>query len=239
MHGTAPQLAEITGLASVVRATRPTVDVLICPPATLIARAVEAAGGQIAIGGQNCASELCGSFTGDVSAEMLKDAGAAWVIVGHSERRQHHGESDSMVAAKAQAAWRAGLLAIICVGETGAQRRAGEALAVCADQLRGSVPEGFTAIGNAIGYEPLWAIGTGHIPALEEIAHAHCHIRQCLVARWGEQGKGVRILYGGSLKPANARDILALPEVGGALVGGASLEEQDFEAIVRAVPAHA
>jgi triosephosphate isomerase len=239
MHGTAPQLKEIAGVASVVRTTHPAADVLICPPATLISRAVNAAAGQIAIGGQNCASEISGAHTGDMSAEMLKDAGAGWVIVGHSERRQHHGETDSMVAAKAQAAWRAGLLAIICIGETDAQRRAGNAFTVCADQIKGSVPDGITAIGNAIGYEPLWAIGSGHIPALEEIAQVHSHIRQCLVSRWGEQGRTVRILYGGSVNGTNAREVLGVPEVGGALVGGASLKATDFEAIVRAVPTHA
>jgi triosephosphate isomerase len=239
MHGTAPQLSEIASIASMVRTTRPGADILICPPSTLITRAVQAAAGRIAIGGQNCASEISGAFTGDVSAEMLKDAGAAWVIVGHSERRQHHGETDAMVAAKAQAVWRAGLLAIICIGETEAQRRSGKALTVCADQIEGGVPEGLTAFGNAIGYEPLWAIGTGHTPALEEIAQVHSHIRQCLVARWGAQGGEVRILYGGSVNPTNARAVLAVPDVGGALVGGASLTAVDFEAIVRAVPAHA
>ena len=170
---------------------------------------------------------------------MLKDAGAAWVIVGHSERRQHHGETDAMVAAKAKAVWRAGLLAIICIGETEAQRRSGNALPVCADQIAGSVPEGITTFGNAIGYEPLWAIGTGHTPSLEEIEQVHSHIRECLVAHWGAQGREVRILYGGSVNPTNARAVLAVPEVGGALVGGASLKAADFEAIVTAVPAHA
>jgi triosephosphate isomerase len=239
MHGTAPQLSEIASIASAVRTTRPVADILICPPSTLITRAVQAAAGRIAIGGQNCASEISGAFTGDVSAEMLKDAGATWVIVGHSERRQHHGETDAIVAAKAQAVWRAGLLAIICIGETEAQRRSGNALTVCADQIEGGVPEGITAFGNAIGYEPLWAIGAGHTPALEEIAQVHLHIRQCLVARWGAQGGQVRILYGGSVNPTNARAVLAVPEVGGALVGGASLTAVDFEAIVRAAPAHA
>lgn len=238
MHGTAPQLSEIAGVASVFSMERPGADILICTPATLIARAVQAAAGQIAIGGQNCASEISGAFTGDVSAEMLRDAGASWVIVGHSERRQHHGETDSMVADKAQAAWRAGLQTIICIGETDAQRRAGTALKVCADQIRGSVPEGRIAAGNAIGYEPLWAIGSGNIPALDEIAQVHAHIRQCLVAGWGAQGGAIRILYGGSVNPANARAVLAVPEVGGALVGGASLKAAEFEAIVRSVPAH-
>ena len=238
MHGTGLQLGEIAAIAAGVRATAPTADILICPPSTLITRAVQAAAGRIAIGGQNCASEISGAFTGDVSAEMLKDAGAAWVIVGHSERRQHHGETDAMVAAKAKAAWRAGLLAIICIGETAAQRRAGNALTVCADQIAGSVPEGISATGNAIGYEPLWAIGTGHTPSLEEIGQVHSHIRQCLVARWGAQGREVRILYGGSVNPANAHSVLAVPEVGGALVGGASLKATDFEAIVSEIPAH-
>ena len=239
MHGTGPQLAEIAAIAAGVRATGPSADILICPPSTLITRAVQAAASQIAIGGQNCAAEISGAFTGDLSAEMLKDAGAAWVIVGHSERREHHGETDAIVAEKAKAVWRAGLLAIICIGETGAQRRSGNALSVCADQIAGSVPDGITASGNAIGYEPLWAIGTGHTPTLEEIAQVHAHIRQCLVRHWGKQGREVRILYGGSVDPANAHAILAVPEVGGALVGGASLKATEFEAIVAAVPAHA
>jgi triosephosphate isomerase len=183
MHGTAPQLVEISSIAAAVRAAPAPADILICPPSTLITRALKAAAGQIAIGGQNCAAEISGAFTGDLSAEMLQDAGAAWVIVGHSERRQQHGETDSMVAAKAKAVWRAGLLAIICIGETEAQRRAGKALSVCADQITGSVPEGITALGNAIGYEPLWAIGTGHTPSFEEIEQVHTHIRQCLLAQ--------------------------------------------------------
>ncbi len=239
MHGMSAQLGDIADIAVRVRKTRPAADVLICPPSTLIARAVGAAGGGIAIGGQNCASEESGAFTGDLSAEMLKDAGATWVIVGHSERRQHHGETDSIVAAEAQAAWRAGLLAIICIGETDAQRRAGNAFTVCADQIRHGVPDGITATGNAIGYEPLWAIGTGHIPAPAEIAEAHAHIRQCLVARWGAKAHGIRILYGGSVKPSNAREVLSIPEVGGALVGGASLKAGDFEGIIAVVPARA
>jgi len=226
-------------VAAVVRRTHPAADILICPPATLIARAVEAAAGQVAIGGQNCSSESSGAFTGDLSAEMLKDAGAAWVILGHSERRQHHGETNSMVAAKAQAAWRGGLLTIICIGETGAQRKAGQAQTVCADQIRASVPEDMAVIGNAIGYEPLWAIGSGHVPALDEIEEAHSNIRKCLVERLGKRGREVRILYGGSVEPENARAILTVPEVGGALVGGASLNPSDFEAIVKAVPSHA
>jgi len=236
MNGMARQLGEIEAIAALVKAAPPFADVLICPPATLIARAVQAAAGRISIGGQNCHQEITGAFTGDISADMLRDAGASAVIVGHSERRQHHGETDAMVAAKAKSAWRAGLLAIICIGETQSQRTADKALSVCADQIAGSVPEGMTASAVAIGYEPLWAIGTGHMPTPEQITEVHAHIRQCLVARLGAEGKQVRILYGGSVKPSNARAILALAEVGGALVGGASLKAADFLAIARGCP---
>ncbi len=237
MHGLAPQLCEIEAIAASVKVAPPFADILICPPATLIARAVQTAGGRIAIGGEDCSAEIAGAFTGDISAEMLKDAGASAVIVGHSERRQHHGETDTIVAAKARAARRAGLLAIICIGETKSQRLDGKALSVCGDQIAGSVPDGMTASAVTIGYEPLWAIGSGHMPTSEEIAEMHAYIRQCLAVRLGTEGKEVRILYGGSVKPSNARDILALPEVGGALVGGASLKAADFEGIFRAVSA--
>lgn len=237
MNGLAAQLGEIETIAASAKATPPLADILICPPATLIARAAQTAAGRIAIGGENCHTEIAGAFTGDVSAEMLKDAGASAVIVGHSERRQHHGETDAIVAAKAKAARRAGLLAMICIGETKSQRLDGKALSVCGEQIAGSVPESMTSSAIAIGYEPLWAIGTGDTPTSEEIAEVHAHIRECLVARLGAEGKKVRILYGGSVKPANASEILALPEVGGALVGGASLKAADFEAIFRAVSA--
>ena len=173
MHGLAPQLGEIDAIAASVRASPPFADILICLPATLIARAVQTADGGIAIGGEDCSTEIAGAFTGDISAEMLKDAGASAVIVGHSERRQHHGETDAIVAAKARAARRAGLLAIICIGETKSQRLDGKALSVCGDQIAGSVPEGMTSSAIAIGYEPLWAIGTGHTPTSEEIAEMH------------------------------------------------------------------
>jgi triosephosphate isomerase len=235
MHGTAAQLGEIAAIAAAVRTVPPAADILICPPSTLITRAVQAASKQIAIGGQNCAAEISGAFTGDLSAEMLKDAGAGWVIIGHSERRQYHGETDAIVAQKAQAAWRAGLQAIICIGETEAQRRSGAALSVCADQLAGSVPDGVIAGGNAIGYEPLWAIGTGHTPTVAQVADVHGGIRQCLVSRFGAPGKDIRILYGGSVNPANAHKFLSVPEVGGALIGGASLKAKDFNAIIRAL----
>jgi len=235
MHGMAPQLAEIEAIATSAKAAPPFADLLICLPATLIARAAQTAAGRIAIGGEDCSAEVSGAFTGDISAEMLKGAGAAAVIVGHSERRQHYGETDAIVATKAKAARRAGLLAIICIGETKSQRLEGRALSVCGDQIAGSVPDCMIASAFAVGYEPLWAIGTGHMPTSGEIMEMHAHIRQCLVARFGQQGNEVRVLYGGSVKPSNARDILALPEVGGALVGGASLKAMDFEAIFRAV----
>ena len=239
MHGISSQLCEIEAIAAAVQAMPPAADILICPPSTLISRAAQVAAGRIAIGGQNCDTATCGAHTGDVSAQMVKDAGATWVILGHSERRQHHGETDALVAAKAKAAWIGGLLSIICIGETEPQRRAGQALCVCAKQLAGSIPDGMTAAGNAIGYEPLWAIGTGHTPTVAQVAEVHGHIRQCLVARFGAPGNEVRILYGGSVNPENAHEFLSVPEVGGALIGGASLKAQDFNAIIRALPAQA
>ncbi len=234
MHGLSLQLREIEIIAAAVKASPPSADVLICVPATLLARAAQTAAGRIAVGGQDCHKDIAGAFTGDVSAEMLSDAGASAVIVGHSERRQHHGETDAMVAAKANAARRAGLMAIICVGETDVQRTDGNALSACGDQIVGSVPHGIVSV--AIAYEPLWAIGSGRTPTPGEIAEMHAHIRQCVVARLGTAGRSVRILYGGSVNPSNARDILSLPEVGGALVGGASLKAADFEGILRAAP---
>lgn len=235
MNGLAPQLAEIEAIAVSVKAAPPFADIVICPPSTLIARAAQTAAGRIAIGGQDCSGEIGRAFTGDISAEMLKDAGASAVIVGHSDRRQHRGENDAIVAAKVKAAWRAGLLAIICVGETELQRRDGRALSVCSDQIAGSLPEGIALSATAIGYEPLWAIGAGHTATAEEIVEMHTHIRQCLVARSGAEGKKVRILYGGSVEPSNARAILALPDVGGVLVGCESLKAADFEGIFRVV----
>jgi triosephosphate isomerase (TIM) len=224
MNGLAAALGEIEALGGAVKS--PPCDVLVCPPATLIARAAALNSG-IAIGGQDCHAEVSGAFTGDVSAEMLRDAGATAVIVGHSERRQYHGETDAIVAAKAQAAWRAGLLAIICIGETEAERDAGKAYDICKRQLAGSVPKGATPQNSAIAYEPIWAIGTGKTATTDDIARMHAHIRECLAAP-------LRILYGGSVKPSNAKEILALADVGGALVGGASLKASDFIQIVEA-----
>jgi triosephosphate isomerase len=239
MNGRSTDLPQIEAVCSAVAASAPLADMMICLPATLIERATKIAAGRIGIGGEDCHAEISGPFTGDISAEMLKDAGACAVIVGHSERRQNHGETDAIVFAKAKAAHRAKLLAIICIGETTSQRGDGKALSVCGEQIERSVPEDATSSSVVIGYEPLWAIGTGHMPTSDEITEMHAHIRGCLVARLGGQGGKVRILYGGSVKPSNARDILMLPEVGGALVGGASLKATDLEAIFRAVPAKA
>jgi triosephosphate isomerase len=226
MNGLAASLAEIEALARAI--SSPPCDVLICPPATLVSRAAAvAAGTAVAIGGQDCHAQVSGAFTGDISAEMLRDAGASAVIVGHSERRQYHGETDPAVAAKAEAAWRAGLLAIICIGETEAERGAGHATDICRTQLLGSVPTGATPANTAIAYEPIWAIGTGKTPTSAEIVQMHAFIRASLAAP-------LRILYGGSVKPSNAREILGLAEVGGALVGGASLKAAEFLTIVEA-----
>ena len=227
MNGLSSSLDEVRAVAHSMSAKAPVCDVLICPPATLIARAVEIGGSQLMFGGQDCRAEASGAFTGDISAEMLRDAGAKAVIVGHSERRKYHGETDALVAAKVRAAWRAGLVAIICIGETLMERNARSMEAVCKTQLAGSVPQGATPLNLTIAYEPVWAIGTGKTPSAAEIASMHAHIRTCV-------GPDFRILYGGSVTMSNAKEILALPDVGGALVGGASLKATDFLAIVAA-----
>ena len=210
-------------------------DVAICPPATLIAPAVAfAAGSKVAVGGQDCAVAASGAHTGDIAAEMLADAGATVVIVGHSERRTNHGETDALVRAKAEAAWRAGLTAILCIGETEAERRGGATEAVLDRQIAGSVPEAASAANLVIAYEPVWAIGTGLTPSLDDIRGAHAHIRRRLAERLGAEADKIRILYGGSVKPANAVEIMGLAGVDGALVGGASLKASDFLGIVAA-----
>ncbi|MEO8722504.1 MAG: triose-phosphate isomerase [Sphingobium sp.] len=238
MHGLGAQLGEIRAISQCARTSAGANDVLICVPSTLIWRAVEASVRDVAIGAEDCASERAGAFTGDISAEMLKDAGASAVIVGHSERRRNHQETDTMVAAKAAAAWRAGLSAIICIGETQAQRDAGSALQVCAAQLEASLPVDRRLIsGSAIAYEPLWAIGTDRTPHPDEITEVHRHIRRQLKALMGDHERPIRVLYGGSITPGNAETVLALPEVGGVLVGGASLKSQDFNAVIRAAAA--
>jgi len=206
------------------------VDLVVCPPATLVASfAAKARETPVAIGGQDCHAEAAGAYTGDISAEMLRDAGAAAVIVGHSERRRYHGETDAAVRAKALAARRAGLLAIICVGETRAERDAGRAQIVVRTQLAGSLAGG--AADFIVAYEPVWAIGTGLTPTPDDVAAMHRLIREQLTARFGGAGNDVRILYGGSVKPANAKELLTIDNVDGALIGGASLKADEFLAI--------
>ena len=213
----------------------PGVDAMICPPATLIAAlAREAAGSRLQVGGQDCHARPSGAHTGDISAEMLKDAGAVAVIVGHSERRADHGERDHDVKAKALAAHRAGLAAIVCIGETAGERRAGLTLAVAGRQLAASLPEKARAGDTIVAYEPVWAIGTGLTATPADVAEVHDFLRRVLIERFGTEGRAMRILYGGSVKPDNARALLAIDNVNGALVGGASLKADDFLAIVAA-----
>ena len=212
-------------------------DLLICPPATLISTfAAAAAGSHIQVGGQDCHPKASGAHTGDISAEMLADAGATAVIVGHSERRADHGESDAVVRSKALAGWRAGLLAIVCIGETQAQRDAGQTLEICGGQLDGSLPDGATAGNLVVAYEPVWAIGTGLTPTTEDVQQVHAFIRDRLTKRFNQEGGKFRILYGGSVKPSNAAELMAVPNVNGALVGGASLKAADFLAIAAGCP---
>lgn len=232
MHGLTSSIGELQAIiagAGEVSA----VEVLVCPPATLLARFAAAAGGSaVAIGGQDCHAEKSGAFTGDISAEMLKDSGASAVIVGHSERRQYHGETDGDVRAKASTAARAGLMPIVCVGETRAERDAGKAHTLVGRQIDGSLPE---QPGNVVlAYEPIWAIGTGLTASAADVADMHEFIRRRLISRYGAAGEGIRILYGGSVKPANAAELAAVDNVDGALVGGASLKAAEFLAIVRA-----
>jgi triosephosphate isomerase len=234
MNGLAASLQEARAVADGLGATG--VRVAICPPAVLIHRMSELlAGSRVEVGGQDAHWEEAGAFTGDVSAEMLADAGAALVILGHSERRADHRETDRMVSDKARAAIRAGLEPIVCVGETLDQRKAGEALAVVTGQVRGSLPAELACRRFAVAYEPVWAIGTGLTPTTPDIEEVHRAIRATLVEVFGEAARPVPILYGGSVKPANAAEILAADEVGGALVGGASLKAEDFLSIIRAV----
>ena len=210
-------------------------DVMICPPATLIAAlAREAAGSRLLVGAQECHRVASGAHTGDIAAEMLKDAGASAVIVGHSERRAGHGERSGDVKAKALAAHRAGLGAIVCIGETAGERKAGLTLAVVARQLSASLPDHAGGADTVVAYEPVWAIGTGVTPSTSDIAEVHAYLRGALAERFGAAGRGIRILYGGSVKPDNARELLAVRDVDGALVGGASLKADDFLAIIAA-----
>ena len=236
MNGLKASLAEIAGMArGYDLGLRSRVELLVCPPATLVAAAASAvAGTRIGVGGQDCHARKDGAHTGDTSAEMLKDAGASYVIVGHSERRADHSESDAVVRGKAEAAIRAGLVAIVCCGETEAERKGGKTLDVVGRQLDGSVPAGATARQLVVAYEPVWAIGTGLTPTADDVAEVHAFIRARLSKIVGAQGASVRLLYGGSVKPSNAAELMGVANVDGALVGGASLKAVDFLGIATA-----
>lgn len=237
MNGLAASRAELQAIIAASQPLAAKADMLICPPATLVtAFATRARGSALAIGGQDCHQAALGAHTGDISAEMLKDAGAWFVIVGHSERRADHGETDSVVKGKAKAAWRAGLTAIVCVGETRAERDGGKTLDVVGGQLAASVPEGGTADNLVIAYEPVWAIGTGLTPTVKDVEQVHGFIREKLKAQFPAEGASMRILYGGSVKPSNAAELMSVANVNGALIGGASLKAADFLAIAAACP---
>jgi triosephosphate isomerase len=233
MNGLTASLAEIKAMREAVDAGKAgAAELAVCPPATLLAQAAWALkGGKVSLGAQDCHAQASGAFTGDIAAPMIKDAGASYVIVGHSERRQYHGETDAAVKAKAEAALKAGLIAIVCVGETRAEREAGKAIAVVSAQVRGSLPAGGAPETVVVAYEPVWAIGTGLTPTPADVAEVHAAIRKLLGEVYGAAGAKLRILYGGSVKPANAKELLGLANVDGALVGGASLKAVDFMAI--------
>ncbi len=235
MNGTNAALSEVTKLLAAH--PNPVCEMLICPPATLIARMAALATSPLLIGGQDCHANATGAHTGDISAAMLVDAGASHVILGHSERRTDHAETDAMVQAKTRAAHAAGLIAVVCLGETEAQRNAGTTLAVIGAQLAASLPESVNAANTVIAYEPIWAIGTGRTPTNAEIQEVHADLRARLIARFGTDANEMRLLYGGSVKPSNASEIFALPHVDGALIGGASLKAADFGAIIAALAA--
>ncbi len=231
MNGLKGSLAEAVGVRDALAGPLASIaaDVMIAPPATLIAPLAEiSAGSRLAVAAQDCHAKVSGAHTGDVAAEMLKDAGATAVILGHSERRADHGETNAEVKAKAAAAHRAGLIAIVCIGETQGERAAGATLKVVSRQLKNSLPDGATAANTVIAYEPVWAIGTGLTPTPADVEQVHAAIRR------DAEGANIRILYGGSVKPDNAAELMAIPNVNGALVGGASLKASDFLAILRA-----
>ncbi len=231
MHGIAADLGEVTAIS--LAAETAGCDVALCLPATLIERAVQAAPG-FAIGGQDCHAADKGAHTGDISVDMLKDAGASLTIVGHSERRESHGESDAVVRAKAETAITQGLSVILCVGESLEIREAGRAVEVVSAQIDASLPHAATGKTLAVAYEPIWAIGTGKVPSADDIADMHAALRNRLVAAYGDGGQEIRILYGGSVKATNAAEIFAIANVDGALVGGASLKAADFLPIIAA-----
>ena len=235
MHGGSAALGEARALREALEQQPHGVRVALMPPATLIDRMrAVLAGGPVELGGQDCHDKPLGAFTGSISAEMLTDAGARLVILGHSERRALFGETSALVSAKVEAAIAAGLEPVVCVGETLEQRQDGRALTIVTEQIRASLADGLAERSFAVAYEPVWAIGTGHTPTLEQIAEMHEAIRATLTSRLGPSASHAPILYGGSVKPDNAAEILATPEVGGALVGGASLKAEDFLKIIRA-----
>ncbi len=235
MNGLGASLTEAETLEKALQEQAAACRVALCPPATLIDRMAQALkGGVVEIGGQDCHAQTSGAYTGSVSAEMVRDAGAGLVILGHSERRAGFGETDADVAAKVEAALAAGLEPIICIGETLQEREAGQAVEVVSRQVAGSLPDSLAGKAFAVAYEPVWAIGTGLTPTLEQIEEVHAAVRAAMVAKLGEGGRAAPILYGGSVKPSNAKEILAVAEVGGALVGGASLKAEDFLGIIRA-----
>jgi triosephosphate isomerase len=235
MNGLKASLSEIDAVASGLETAHKNATALLCMPATLVALAADRAGeGALKIGGETCHTAESGAHTGDVSAEMLVDAGASHIIVGHSERRADHDESDAVVASQAAAAHRAGAVPIICVGESLEQREAGQTLDVISAQLAGSIPDTATRHPIVIAYEPIWAIGTGKVATTEQIGVVHTAIRSSLVEKFGASGQDISILYGGSMKPGNAADILAVENVNGGLIGGASLKADDFLAIYSA-----
>ena len=238
MNGLLASRAEVVTVLRAVAARKPGIEVVICPPATLLHTLAPAvANTPVKLGAQTCHIAPSGPHTGDISAEMLKDAGASFIIVGHSERRAEHGESDAFVAAQTEAAWRAGLSAIICIGETGDERQRGETEDVLAYQIDNSIPKAAHPDTMVVAYEPVWAIGTGLTASSDDIEAAHAFIRAKLEARMKSAGRTIRILYGGSVKASNAKQILRLESVDGVLVGGASLKASDFLPIIEASPA--
>ena len=237
MNGLKSSMAEFDAMLAGAGAVAGKADLLVCPPATLIAGfADKARGSKLKVGAQDCHPKASGAYTGDISAEMLSDAGASAIIVGHSERRADHGESDALIRQKAEAAWRAGLIAIVCIGETRAQRDAGQTLDICGGQLKGSLPDAATAANLVVAYEPVWAIGTGLTPTAQDVEQVHRFIRRALTDRFNGEGGRIRILYGGSVKPSNAAELMGVANVNGALVGGASLKAADFLAIAAGCP---
>ncbi|MEP2532908.1 triose-phosphate isomerase [Shimia sp.] len=237
MNGTDTSLSELSALAAAPAPDK--TDILICPPATLLSRAATLVNdSDVSVGGQDCHAQTTGAHTGDVSAEMLRDAGATSVILGHSERREDHNETDEDVRDKTRAAWDANLIAIVCLGESLSQREADNTLDIIGGQLAGSIPDSATGENLVVAYEPIWAIGTGLVPTLSQIGEVHDFIRARLEKRFGAGvGRSVRLLYGGSVKPSNAAEIFGVPNVDGALVGGASLKAADFRGIIDALGA--